>query len=98
MTDEIRNPNAVDPVTPIDRLYSDWSDPVIPETETLEMREGTRVETRERNNGTILVVFNNMAKVILDMHISSEKDTRKAEALDIRRASWYYLSELTAIA
>ena len=27
MTDEIRNPNEVDPVTPIDRLYSDWSDP-----------------------------------------------------------------------
>ena len=29
MTDEIRNPNEVDPVTPIDRLYSDWSDPVM---------------------------------------------------------------------
>ena len=62
------------------------------------MREGARVETRERNNGTILVVFNNMAKVILDMHINSEKDTRTAEALDMQRASWYYLSELTPIA
>ena len=69
------------------------------------MREGTRVETMEGNNGTILAIrcftvcnSNDMAKVILDMQISPEKDTRKAEAMDMHRAAWYYLSELTAIA
>ena len=60
MTDEIRNPNEVDPVTPIDRLYSDWSDPVIPETEELKMNYPTQLNASNLYIGEKLILENHV--------------------------------------
>ena len=53
MTNEIRNPNAVDPVTPIDRLYSDWSDPVTTQPEDLEMNHAQRKSLTSKVGTTV---------------------------------------------
>ena len=58
------------------------------------MNPDTRVRTSQGNTGTILMVYNEMAKVILDHHRSSATTPNKRYAEDMNRAAWYYLIEL----
>jgi len=57
------------------------------------LKTGGRVKTLWGNVGTVVTVFNEMAKVVLD-HQRNVVNPRFQKQEDLKNAAWYYLEEL----